>query len=461
MAKQTISIVAEDILQRGRIRRISLRQGFEVNEFGPLSQAIRSLQSLITDLIILVPSLKETDHGLEAVREVRRHDQRLPIILISSRNPLELAENLEIGGLEYVKLPFLTDELLASIDRSLSTAPVGKDGKVSETEPDIVSEGQMILGHSLPAIKIINILKKIAAADCTALITGETGTGKELAAKFLHQHSKRALKPLVVINCAAIPDTLLESELFGHEKGAFTGALSKREGAILSANGGTVFFDEIGDMTPYAQAKLLRTIENKEIWPVGGKRNIPVDIRFIAATNRDLEQLMKEGKFRADLYFRLNVARVQLPPLRERKGDIPLLLDHFCKTFNRQFCSTVKGLTEEAAAALMNYQWPGNIRELKNLLESSFIEADQMITLENFPESFQRRLLENDGQNQDERARLIAALFKANWNKAKAAQELKWSRMTLYRKMSKYGVQSASNVEGEPVLLQKDNHFIQ
>ncbi len=312
---------------------------------------------------------------------------------------------------------------------------------------------QQIVGTSLPITKITSSLTKVARTDCTVLITGETGTGKELAAKLIHRHSPRSQKPFVVINCSAIPDTLMESELFGHERGAFTGAVAKREGAILSAHHGTIFFDEIGDMTPYAQAKLLRTIENKEVWPVGGKRSVSVDIRIIAATNRDLEQMVKEGKFRADLYYRLNVARILLPPLRERHGDIALLLDHFREMYNKQFGKQVEGFTEEVVAALMNYDWPGNIRELKNLMESSFIYADQRITFQDLPESLRQRLRENEMPAQDERTRLITALLNANWNKVQAAQRLKWSRMTLYRKMAKYGVQSASDI-GPEVTLQ-------
>ncbi len=311
-----------------------------------------------------------------------------------------------------------------------------------DREPRLVGESPVI-------IRITESLKKIGATDCTTLITGETGTGKELAAELIHRHSPRSSKPFVVINCSAIPDTLVESELFGHERGAFTGAVVKREGAILTANHGTVFFDEIGDMTPYAQAKLLRTIENKEVWPVGGKRSLSVNTRFIAATNRDLEQLMQEGKFRADLYYRLNVARIQLPPLRERQGDIALLLDYFREKFNRQFGKKVQGFTKEAVAALLDYDWPGNIRELKNLMESSFIHADQRISLEDLPEGFRQRVSPGETLGQDERTLLITALFNANWNKVKAAQQLNWSRMTLYRKMAKYGVQSASDIGPE------------
>lgn len=420
-----------------------LGQGFKVNESALVGQLVRSLHDINPDLIILVSSRKGPDDGLEAAREIRRHDQRTPIILITPQRSKELAkEVMKIEGMHYLKLPFLMDDLTTAINRSLSSSNLEDNSEPTDSDP---GSNERIVGRSSPITKVTTSLRKVAATDCTVLITGETGTGKELAAKFIHQHSPRAQQPFVVINCAAIPDTLLESELFGHERGAFTGAVTKQEGGILSANHGTVFFDEIGDMSPYAQAKILRTIENKELRPVGGKRNILIDIRFVAATNQNLEELIKERKFRADLFFRLNVARILLPPLRERKTDIVLLLDYFRNIFNRQFGKKVEGFTEEALTILMDYDWPGNIRELKNLLEATFIYTHQKITFEDFPESFRRQLRETNSLYQDERTRLITALFETNWNKARAAQKLNWSRMTLYRKMAKYGVDPASS----------------
>ncbi len=292
------------------------------------------------------------------------------------------------------------------------------------TASDLERDVHMV-GRSPIVTRIKSDLKKIACADCPVLITGEAGTGKELAAKFIHLHSHRSQKPFVIINCAAIPDALLESELFGHETGAFTGASSKREGAILSANYGTVFFDEIGEMSPYAQVKLLRTIENREVWPVGGRKSLPVNVRFVASTNRNLEKLMEEGKFRADLYFRLKVVQVQLPPLSQRKEDIIVLLDHFREMFNRQFHKEVERFSQEVVEILMNYHWPGNIRELKNFVEASFANAEEQITLKDFPEWFCGQLRERKSESlfQDEHSGLIRALLDANWNKAKAAQK--------------------------------------
>jgi transcriptional regulator with PAS, ATPase and Fis domain len=261
-----------------------------------------------------------------------------------------------------------------------------------------------------------------------------------LVADLIHRSSLRSQCPFVVVNCAAIPDTLLESEVFGYEKGAFTGAHRNREGAIHTANQGTLFFDEVAEMSPYAQAKILRTVENKEVCPIGSKKSVPVDVRFIAATNRDLEEAIREKTFRSDLYYRLNVARIHLTPLRERKEDIVLLLEYFRTSLNRQLGKDIEGYTQEAAAALMDYDWPGNVRELKNLMEATFINAGSRVSFDDFPELFRQGLQKNKALTQDERAQLLAALSNNRWNKSKAARQLEWSRMTLYRKMAKYQI---------------------
>jgi transcriptional regulator with PAS, ATPase and Fis domain len=279
--------------------------------------------------------------------------------------------------------------------------------------------------------------------DSTVLLLGETGTGKELAARLIYQNSSRHKKPFICVNCAALPENLLESELFGYERGAFTGAIGSKRGKFEMANGGTIFLDEIGDMSPYAQAKILRVIERKEVYHLGGKASIPLDFRIIAATNQNLERLVTEGTFRKDLYYRLNVARIYLPPLRERKEDIPLLIEHLIGELNRRFGREVEGFTQKALELLLRYDWPGNVRELKNLLEATFINLpSQKISFIDLPEAFQRRLKEAEGLPQNERDRVLSALFATNWNKSKAAQKLRWSRMTLYRKMAKYDIVS-------------------
>ena len=282
-------------------------------------------------------------------------------------------------------------------------------------------------------------LHKVAVTDSTVFITGETGTGKELAAEMVHYCSSRQDSPFVRINCAAIPEGLAESEIFGHEKGAFTGAVAAKPGKFELANGGSVLLDEIGDMCTSAQAKILRTIERKEVSRLGGKSTFPVDVRVIAATNRDPEDLVSAGTFRKDLFYRLNVARVQLPPLRERKEDIPYLLQHFISYYNHQFGRQVEGFPDETLNYLLNYSWPGNVRELKNLVEAAFINLPSHRTsMMELPRTYQEKLKYTAGLSQNERDRLLATLFATNWNKSKTARQLHWSRMTVYRKMEKY-----------------------
>jgi DNA-binding NtrC family response regulator len=447
MNHPTMIIEAQDSALSRALRRLLSPQGFEVIQSAGLGELIGSLQNGAPDLIIIGSSRQGALDGLEAAREVRRHDQKIPIILVSSQGTGELPiEALRIGVNDYLKMPLVSEDLAASIKRCLANLPL-KSGAIPGPTEAGPGEDRMITRD--PAMQgMINFLKQVATADSNVLVTGETGTGKELVASMIHKYSPRAKNPFVVINCAAIPDTLLESELFGYEKGAFTGAYARREGALRLADSGTVFFDEIGDMSSHAQAKVLRMMEHKEVCRVGGINTIPINVRFIAATNQDLEQLMKEEKFRPDLYFRLNVARIYLPALRERKDDIALLLDYFRKKLNRQFGKKVRGFTPEVVGAFMDYDWPGNIRELKNRLEAVFISADDMVGLKDFPEFFRRQLQENQGLSPDERSLLVAALFNTSWNKTKAAQQLQWSRMTLYRKMVKYKIISAGMDRG-------------
>jgi transcriptional regulator with PAS, ATPase and Fis domain len=298
-----------------------------------------------------------------------------------------------------------------------------------------------LIGSSLAIWKIKTYLSKVAMTGSHVLITGETGTGKELAAQYIHRHSARRAKPFVTINCAALPDGLLESELFGYERGAFTGATTSYCGKLKLADGGTVLFDEIGDMSPYAQAKILRVIETREVYPLGARRSVPLDIRIIAATNRNLGQRMANNEFRQDLYFRLNVARVHLPPLRERKEDIPLLTDHFLQKFGEQFGRIIEGFSDEAMERLLSHDWPGNIRELMNLTERIFIDPPQgKVTVADLPKSMQNHSPVLQETKPAERELLLYALSQTNWNKSKAAERLHWSRMTLYRKIAKYRI---------------------
>ena len=298
-----------------------------------------------------------------------------------------------------------------------------------------------MIGTSLQITTIRNYLAQVARFNTHVLITGETGTGKELAAEMLHATSLRSKCPFSTFNCAAIPDSLVENELFGHDKGAFTGAESKREGLFASAQGGTVFLDEIGEMPLSGQAKILRVLETRQIQRLGSPRSYPVDVRIVAATNQNLEERVAQGLFRRDLYYRLNVAKVHIPPLRKRKEDIPALIEYFVHIFNEQIGRQVIGLEPEVNDCLMEYDWPGNVRELKNVLEATFLTIQSSrIRFDDLPTEYQVTLAHKLDRPRIEREKLLTALLATNWNKTNAAKQLHWPRMTVYRKMVQYSI---------------------
>lgn len=308
-----------------------------------------------------------------------------------------------------------------------------------------------VIGESLQITTIRQYIARIAPFDTHVLITGETGTGKELAAELLHTNSQRSKQAFISFNCAAVPDSLLESELFGHEKGAFTGADTKRRGLFDAADGGTVFLDEIGEMTAGAQSKILRVFEKRQVQRLGSSHAHPVNVRIVAATNQNLEELIAHGQFRKDLYYRLNVARIHLPPLRERKEDIPQLIAHFIRLLNQQMDRQVVGLERDVHDSLCEYEWPGNVRELKNVLEATFLAVQSsMIGFSDLPAGYRMKLAQRRDAPLMEREKLVSTLLATNWNKSEAAKQLHWSRMTLYRKMMKYSIgQTAAEAKAE------------
>jgi DNA-binding NtrC family response regulator len=365
----------------------------------------------------------------------------VPIILIGA-NAIGEATLTAVKATihEHSEKPFSPEELLRAIERQLSSSSFRKKPPKSPdpTAGELI-EGRRLIGESPSTRDLRAFITKLSSVDTNVLITGETGTGKELVAELIQKNSLRRLKPFVCINCAAIPDSLLESELFGYERGAFTGAQCAREGKLELADGGTVFFDEIGDMSPYAQAKILRVIESKEVQRLGGKRSIRLDVSIIAATNQDLDAPAAELKFRRDLFFRLNVARIHLLPLRERKTDIPLLLDHYIQAFNHQFGREVEAFTDPILPVLLRYDWPGNIRELKNVLEAAFVNLPAAhVSLMDLPQQLRHQFMSVAGVPPTEQDLLLSALWSTDWNKSKAARQLHWSRMTLYRRMARY-----------------------
>jgi len=418
------------------------RGGFETIQVQNPNRLCEVLKARRPDLVILGACALDPLAALDLAMQVRKIAARIPIILIVVESSEELAiAALRAGVNEYVKTPFAPQDLILSIKRCLGKNP--SDG--GQWDANVLRQAtSRLVGDSAPMKEVRAQLAKIAATDSNVLITGETGTGKELVAEQVHQQSFRRCKPLTTINCAAIPDSIFESELFGYERGAFTGAEQCQEGRLKGADGGTVFFDEIGDMCVYGQAKVLRLIESHEIQRLGRSCGLPVDIRIIAATNRNLEELAAQGHFRKDLFFRLAVTTLHLPPLRERKEDLLALVAHYLCYYNQRFGRAVRALSEEAMDLLLAYDWPGNVRELKNVLEAVFVElpANDDMEVAELPARFRSRYAESKHVSADERARLLSALSATNWNKSRAALKLHWSRMTLYRKMARYNIQA-------------------
>jgi DNA-binding NtrC family response regulator len=402
-------------------------------------QTVEWAQAATWDVVCLEQHEDAGRTWRDDVKQLRRVNQAVPIILLACPGSEHLAvEALRLGLRDYVSEPWSEEAVLTAVRRCLL-----KQGTSTNAPEHDRSQlrGNRIVGSNASILKLKANLARVACADSTVLISGETGTGKELAAEFIHENSSRRDKPFVCINCAAIPDALLESELFGHTKGAFTGAEGLRDGLLAGANGGTIFLDEIGDMSLFAQAKILRVLETKEVFRLGATRRTQLNVRFVAATNRDLEGMTNSGAFRKDLYFRLNVVPIQLLPLRERPDDIPVLVEHYCRAFCEKKGGAPPRFSEECLNCFLRYNWPGNIRELKNVLESLFLgKIPVLFCLEHLPERIRAIVRERSHLSSTERDLLITVLSSEGWNKSKAAAKLNWSRMTLYRKIAKYRI---------------------
>jgi DNA-binding NtrC family response regulator len=388
--------------------------------------------------VVSRPSIRECLRPLKAFRAGGR---TLPVILATHHSSEKLAiEALRAGARDYVCAPISNRSLMASIQRILQnqfdTIPRENTSPAATT-----ADQDLMVGRSRAMAAIKAYIAKVARTDSTVLITGETGTGKELATELIHAQSARYKKPLVRVNCAAIPDGLVESELFGYRRGAFSGAMMAQEGKFALAHSGTLFLDEIGEMSLYTQAKILRSIESQEIFPLGARVARPLDVRVIAATNRDPEKLVAQRAFRRDLLYRLDCVRIHLPPLRERKEDIPDLAAWRLDVLNERMQRDIQSVADDALAALMQYQWPGNVRELNNLLEAAFINCESKhIHRIDFPKVFIKKLRYGPDSPATERDRLLAALAATHWNKSAAARKLRWSRMRVYRSLRRYNI---------------------
>jgi len=431
---------AEESVRR-RLTPILDDCGFEAIEAIDRASAFAALKRRAINAAIVDAEFGYAGGGLAFGSDLASQ-HRIPVLLIGRNGSEQMAVSaFRAGFADYLKLPLDPSEVSARVGRFRL---ISHDGPSGLRRPDR-EPVQAMVGASPAMRELRTYLMKVASTDSNALITGETGTGKELAAELIHRNSRRRDRPFIRINCAAIPDGLLESELFGHERGSFTGAYARQEGALKQADGGTVFFDEIGDMSPFAQAKILRAIESREVRRLGGCDTVALDIRVIAATNQDLEALVEQQRFRRDLFFRLHVASVRMPSLRTRKEDLLELCHCYLCDMNRRRGLAIEGFAPETLDALLRHDWPGNVRELKNLIEAVFIDPpSRVIKPENLPASFQRLSERLAANSEHERDRMVRALLATNWNKCRAAEQLKWSRMTLYRKMNKYRIFNAA-----------------
>lgn len=437
MNRPNIYIVGDDHDAVQQLKASVAGKGFPVLGSGISSHDLVPFDQLPDDRIGLVMITSASRESLDLVGHIREKDRNLPVIIAPAKSSeAQAIAAFRAGASDYLQPPTTIPEVMSCLRRWLS------DDVTKGSRSEIVGDGQLI-ARSTAMQEIKASIKKLALTDSSVLITGETGTGKDLVAELIYRNSTRNQKPFVCLNCAAIPEALLESELFGHERGAFTGAVCAQKGKFEQAQGGTLFLDEIGEMGLAAQAKILRAIDTKQIYRLGGQGGRRYDVRLIAATNQPLKQLVQEGKFRKDLFFRLKVATIDVPPLRNRQEEIPTLLNYFIHKLNLRRERVVHGVSPQAMEAFVRYSWPGNVRELKNVLESLFADPSiQEITWEHLPEDIRTTPLGPEFSNA-ERKRILAVLNLTKWNKTWAARQLHWSRMTLYRKLAKYHIQDA------------------
>ena len=437
-----ILIVDDDPVVRDSLGKWFESEGFQATTLPGAREVLEQIQNSRWDAALIDIKMPGID-GMELQQRLREIDPELPVIIMTGYASIDTAvKALKRGAYDYITKPFDPDELVHLVSNAVEHRWAKREVVRLRENLQEVFPNTRLIGQSEPMKRVIESIETVAPTDATVLITGESGTGKEIVARAIHAGSPRRYMPMVVIHCGALTETLLESELFGHERGAFTGAQYRKKGKFEVAEGGTIFLDEIGDISLKTQTDLLRVLQEKEIVRVGGNETLAVDFRCVAATNKPLEMMVKEGTFRPDLFYRLNVFSIHLPPLRDRKEDIPVLVSHFLEKYAAAMNRPVPAISGEGLDLLINYNWPGNIRELENAIERAMvINRGQEIKASDFPFQFnapepaQGKTLEDI-----ERIHIQRVLEETNWNLSRTARILAIDRTTLYNKLRRYGM---------------------
>jgi len=457
MAQKTILVADDDASIRSLLKQLLVDEGFAVQEASTGIEVVEKVKESSPDLVIMDVRMPELD-GIEALSRLKGSNPKTAVLIMTAFGSSNAAiRAMELGAFDYITKPFELEKISHSVKRVLDYQDLTQEVEVLRDEISSLVQTERIVGNSPAMQEVYKTVGKVAKADATVLITGESGTGKELVAEALHFNSNRRSGPLVKVSCAALPETLLEAELFGHEKGSFTGAMAQRRGRFEMADKGTIFLDEIGEMSVPTQTKLLRVLQERKIERIGSNLSIKVDIRIVCATNKDLQKLVEQNKFRDDLYYRLNVINIHMPPLRERKEDIPSLVEHFLAKHRYSATAQPAAISEEALRRLMEYNWPGNVRELENVVERAVVlSRGQIITSRELPFGEHEA---GDGEDDDvggmkgdssffkksvaqfEKDLIMKALRDAGGNRSKAAEMLGIYRRLLYAKIKEYALE--------------------
>lgn len=448
--KSTVLVVDDDPAHRTMLRTLLSGWGYDVAEADDGGAAVERVRESAFDLVLMDIRMV-TVSGLDALPRIKGYNPSIPVIIMTAYSSVETAvEALKKGAYDYLIKPLDFDELRLTMERAMEHLSLKEENRRLRESLGRHFDPGNIIGRSEAMVALLQTVAQVAPSEATVLITGESGTGKELIAGAIHGNSARKEGPFIKMNCAAVTETLLESELFGHEKGAFTGAHRRKEGKFRLADGGSLFLDEVSEMSVAMQAKLLRVLQEREVVRVGGEESIPVDVRLIAATNKDLEEEMASGRFREDLFYRLNVVDLKIPPLRERQEDIPILAQHFLAQFAEKNQKHIKGFTPQAMDALLNYHWPGNVRELMNAVERAVVlSRSEVLSEQDFP----ALIKETSASEREtaatpptdlpleeiEKATILKTLEATGGNKSEAARRLGITRKTLRKKLKKYG----------------------